>query len=81
MGDRLFIYSDGIEVAFADDQVTDLCQWRTELERRRPLGIPTMLEEFSNNIDSQSGSLTPKDDLTIIVMEVETGIAEDTAGS
>ncbi|HET6251526.1 MAG TPA: SpoIIE family protein phosphatase [Tepidisphaeraceae bacterium] len=70
-GDRLIMYTDGIEVAFCDDPATgDPNRWRDELLARRSLPSATLLSEFSDMADKESGSLEPKDDLTIVVMEV-----------
>jgi len=70
-GDRLFLYSDGIEVAFSDDQYTDTLRWRAELYARRGLTTEELLTDFSNHLDSENGSLAPKDDLTMVVVEIE----------
>ena len=70
-GDRLFIFSDGIEVAFADDQTMDTRQWRMELERRRHLPTEQLLLELTENLDRETGSLQPKDDLSMIIAEVK----------
>lgn len=70
-GDRLFIYTDGIEVAFADDQLLDTQQWRKELQNRRDMPTEQLLQELAENIDRETGSLAPKDDLSIIVLEVK----------
>ncbi|HEX4053919.1 MAG TPA: SpoIIE family protein phosphatase [Tepidisphaeraceae bacterium] len=71
VGDRLFVYTDGIEVAFADDQSLNTQQWRTELERRRDMPTEQLLQELSDSLDKETGSLQPKDDLSIIVLEVK----------
>jgi sigma-B regulation protein RsbU (phosphoserine phosphatase) len=70
-GDRLMLYTDGIEVAFAEDQCVDAERWRQELTLR--LGLPTeeLLSTFADQIDGQSGSLAPKDDLTVVMLEVK----------
>jgi sigma-B regulation protein RsbU (phosphoserine phosphatase) len=69
-GDRLFVYTDGIEVAFADDHALNTQQWRLELENRRGMPVDRLLQELSENLDRETGSLAPKDDLSIIVAEV-----------
>ncbi|MGD0540475.1 MAG: SpoIIE family protein phosphatase [Tepidisphaeraceae bacterium] len=71
VGDRLFVYTDGIEVAFGDDQCNNTEQWRTELERRRDMPIEQLLCELSDSLDKETGSLQPKDDVSIVVMEVK----------
>ncbi|MGH7213790.1 MAG: PP2C family protein-serine/threonine phosphatase [Tepidisphaeraceae bacterium] len=70
-GDRVFIYTDGIEVAFNDDHFTDALRWRAELYGRRGLSTEELLVDFSDHLDRETGSLTPKDDLTMIVLEVK----------
>jgi sigma-B regulation protein RsbU (phosphoserine phosphatase) len=70
-GDRLFIYSDGIEVGFCGDDIADNQRWRDELLRRRELPSDQILQGLSEELDKQSGSLQPKDDLTIIALEVK----------
>ena len=69
-GDRLFLYTDGIEVAFADAETMDTQRWREELYARRKLPVEQLLTDFSRHLDEEVGSLAPKDDLTIIVLEV-----------
>jgi sigma-B regulation protein RsbU (phosphoserine phosphatase) len=70
-GDRVLIFSDGIEVAFSDEAAIDTQQWRKELETRRNLSSEELLLSLANHIDSECGSLAPKDDLTIILAEVK----------
>lgn len=68
-GDRLFTFTDGIEVAFSADQALDTLQWRSELLARAHLNGEDLLADLARQLDNESGSLTPKDDLTIIVVE------------
>ncbi len=70
-GDRVFIYTDGIEVAFADDQSNDLQRWREELFARRHLSTKDLISEFAAHLDRETGSIAPKDDLTMVVLEVK----------
>jgi phosphoserine phosphatase RsbU/P len=74
-GDRLLIYTDGIEVAFCDDaeggSPVDSQRWRHELLSRKDLPTEALLRDFADRIDHERGSLTPKDDLTMIVLEVK----------
>jgi len=69
-GDRLFIYSDGVEVAFSADQSIDPERWRQELIARREMSSEQLLIDFAERLDASSGSLAPKDDLTMIIVEV-----------
>ncbi len=70
-GDRVFIFTDGIEVAFSDDQTMDVQRWRDELYSRRHLSTQDLIDDFAEHLDREMGSITPKDDLTIIVMDVK----------
>jgi sigma-B regulation protein RsbU (phosphoserine phosphatase) len=69
-GDRLIIYSDGVEVAFSADQGFNTGQWKRELQQRCAMSADAMLVDFAQLLDSESGSLQPKDDLTMIVVDV-----------
>jgi sigma-B regulation protein RsbU (phosphoserine phosphatase) len=70
LGDRLFIYSDGVEVAFCGSNILETHLWQDELLRRRHLPTEQLLQEMSEELDRQTGSLQPRDDLTIIAMDV-----------
>ena len=69
-GDRLLLYTDGIEVAFCNDCGVDTHRWREELLTRCVLPTETLLSEFSERLDRETGSLEPKDDLTVVMLEV-----------
>ena len=70
-GDRLLVYSDGIEVAFQDDLVANASIWKRELTPVCALPAEGMLIDFAGQIDQEVGSLSPKDDLTLVVLEVK----------
>jgi sigma-B regulation protein RsbU (phosphoserine phosphatase) len=70
-GDRMFLFTDGIEVVFTGEKIIDSLQWGEELQLRRGMTTQAMLEHFSNQMEQSIGSLEPKDDLTIIVVEME----------
>ena len=69
-GDRLVIYTDGVEVAFWEDQSADETRWKDELLNRRELDAEEMLTGFADSIDQQAGSLSAKDDLTILLIDI-----------
>jgi len=69
-GDRLLIHSDGIDAIFGDATTDYGKPWRHELIRLRNADGVTMLSEFSTRLDTHSGSLQPKDDLTLIAVEM-----------
>jgi sigma-B regulation protein RsbU (phosphoserine phosphatase) len=68
-GDRLLLHSDGIETVFRDEP-ENTQPWQAELIKRRHMETPALLAEFSARLDAQSGSLQPKDDLTVIAIDV-----------
>ena len=70
-GDKLIVYSDGIEVTFAEDIASQSARWRQELASRHAMSGDVLLMDFSDAIDREAGSLTPKDDLTLMVLEVK----------
>lgn len=70
-GDRMIVFTDGIEVAFDEDDTSDVARWRDELWARRHLSADRLIEDFVAHIDREAGSITPKDDLTMIVIEVQ----------
>ena len=70
-GDRLLLYTDGVEVAFCQDESVDTEMWRQELMSCRDLSTEQLLQTFADRIDGETGSLAPKDDLTMIVLEVK----------
>jgi sigma-B regulation protein RsbU (phosphoserine phosphatase) len=70
-GDRLLMFTDGIEVCFSDDVTANKERWRDELNTRRQLPGKKLLEEFGELIDKENGSISPKDDLTMLVLEID----------
>ena len=70
-GDRLLVYSDGVEVAFNEDLASQRGQWREELYRRRSLPAEGLVIDFSEHLDREVGSLQAKDDLTLMVVEIK----------
>lgn len=69
-GDRLFVFTDGVELAFSDNgKGVDVLRWREELYSRGNLTTEQLLGEFTARIDEDQGSLAPKDDLTMVVIE------------
>jgi len=69
-GDRLLIFTDGVEVAYCESEQVDPTMWLRELELRRNLAGEQLLQELADRMDANFGSLAPKDDLTIIAIEV-----------
>ncbi len=74
-GDRLLVYTDGVEVAFWDDQhsqePTHQHRWRGELLARRDMAAEQLLAEFAAHLDHEAGSLQARDDLTMLLIDVD----------
>jgi serine phosphatase RsbU (regulator of sigma subunit) len=71
-GDRLIVYTDGLDVAFAErpeDGADAEPRWREELHRRRALPAVELLAQFAEALDSEAGSLRPKDDITLVLVD------------
>lgn len=69
-GQRLLLYTDGVELAFHDDADNfDTERWRTILQNYHQLPPADLLNTFAREIDGQIGSLSSKDDLTMVLIE------------
>ena len=70
-GDRVFIYTDGMELTFSRGDVPDSSQWHEALRSRADKSTDEILREFADQIDqrNKSGS-TKADDVAMIVVEV-----------
>lgn len=72
-GDRLVLFTDGVEVAFSNGDGVDVERWKSELLARREMPTDELLLDLSSHIDNECASLEAKDDLTIIVAEITEG--------
>ena len=70
-GDRLFVHSDGMDGAFTGEETNSGKEWCHELSKQGKLETSQILTELASMLDRQAGSLRPKDDLTIIAVEIE----------
>jgi sigma-B regulation protein RsbU (phosphoserine phosphatase) len=72
-GDRVFLYSDGIELVYSKGEMPDADRWRDELSRRTSDSTEQILREFAEHVDPLTAAdpSRKRDDLTIIVVEVE----------
>jgi sigma-B regulation protein RsbU (phosphoserine phosphatase) len=68
-GDRLFVYSDGVEFLFSGNSDNPAATWQRELHGKRGMPTGQILSDFNERMDHLEGSLEPKDDLTIITVE------------
>jgi serine phosphatase RsbU (regulator of sigma subunit) len=69
-GDRVFVYSDGVELAFSEHDSPDSEHWQHELNIRKSLPTEQILHEFAQHLDDLPESAN-RDDLTMIVIEVQ----------
>lgn len=73
-GDRLILYTDGVEVAFPATPGTndkfDADRWRRELLAYRHEDSDTAFRIFAEALDAQPCSLSPADDLTLISLDL-----------
>jgi sigma-B regulation protein RsbU (phosphoserine phosphatase) len=70
-GDRLIIYSDGVESAFGDGETIDLQHFRDFVDERAGLPADALMASFREVAKQSAGSLEAADDLTILVASVQ----------
>ena len=79
-GERLLLYSDGFEMAFPGEGTAEgkavskrvaSMQYAEEFEDLRVGTLDEALQRLERKLDSQSGSLNQRDDLTILCLGVE----------
>lgn len=68
-GDRLFLYSDGVEVAHGCGSQPDADRWKQVLRDQRHRSTGEILETFSSVLEQRVAESLPNDDLTILVAE------------
>ena len=68
-GDRLFLYSDGVEVAHGCGSQPDADRWKQVLRDQRHRSTGEILQTFSSVLEQRSSESLPNDDLTILVAE------------
>jgi sigma-B regulation protein RsbU (phosphoserine phosphatase) len=71
-GDKLLLFSDGVEMVFqADDRdALDTGAYRQAFEEAAHLPIREMLLRIESSLDGETGSITPRDDVTVVGLEV-----------
>ena len=70
-GDKLLIYSDGVEEAFVNEGADKPLRFRREFGNLRHYDIESMCAKFVDVVESQEGSLHPRDDMTILGVQVK----------
>lgn len=68
-GDRLFLYSDGVEVAHGCGSQPDADRWKQVLREQRHRSTGDILKTFTQVLEQRAGESLPNDDLTILVAE------------
>ena len=69
-GDRVLIYSDGVECCFSDQAKGDMTHWNDLVDATARLSTPELLRTIEQQLDECGGSLEAPDDLTIIALDV-----------
>lgn len=71
-GHKFVVYSDGVEVAFTESTDRDDAtqHYRQVFSEKARLSAGDMVYGIGAAIDAESGSLNPKDDVTVLVLEV-----------
>jgi sigma-B regulation protein RsbU (phosphoserine phosphatase) len=69
-GDRLFVYSDGLELAFSDGREVDVERWKRLLTDAGPRSTAELMDMFRTRANETTDPQL-RDDLTVIVVEVE----------
>ncbi len=77
--DKLMLYSDGLEDAFIYEGPDVPLRFRTEFEYLAHEDVNTMCQQLLTVINSEAGSLHPRDDVTIVGIEFA-GESSDDAG-
>lgn len=72
VGDKLLVYTDGVELAFQAEasETLDTAAYMQTFKRHAHLPIQDMLARFEAELDRDSGSLKPHDDITMVGLEV-----------
>ncbi|MHC5108786.1 MAG: PP2C family protein-serine/threonine phosphatase [Planctomycetota bacterium] len=71
-GDKILIYTDGVELAFqnvADGQL-DTSAYFQSFRNAAHLPVQDMLDKLQNELNHEPGSLNPRDDITLLGLEI-----------
>ncbi len=71
-GDKVLFYTDGVELAFqsADEHADDPHLYQRVFQSLSPLAIQELMRRLEARLDDNVGSLTPRDDVTIVGLEI-----------
>jgi sigma-B regulation protein RsbU (phosphoserine phosphatase) len=70
-GEKILMYSDGVELAFVDEGPDKPLRFRKEFGNLAELDIQTMCHKLVEIINREEGSLHPRDDVTIIGLDFQ----------
>lgn len=70
-GEKLLLYSDGVEMAFLEKREASHAQPRYKKEFQSVANLPAaeLIDRLGRLLDAEEGSLTPHDDVTVIALE------------
>lgn len=72
-GDKVILYSDGVEDAFISARSPGEVKFRPELGDWVRMPARKMIQTLGDHLDRKEGSLNPADDCTVVVVEVAGG--------
>ncbi len=71
-GQKLILHSDGMELAFVQDRDANSGEPRYKREFQKVVHLPAeeLTRRLEQMLDAEEGSINPRDDVTMIVMEI-----------
>ena len=69
-GDRLLLYTDGVEVAFAETAAVSLERWRAMVTTHARSAPANLLAACNASLEAFNGDAPPRDDVTLLSLEV-----------
>lgn len=70
-GDKVVLVSDGLEAALPEgDSLDPAVTWNERLRGLLSLPVEILVDSLSELLDEQEGSLEPRDDVTVVALEV-----------
>lgn len=71
-GEKVLVFSDGVELAFVREPDDDVHPYRYQEEFQSLAMLPAdqLIAEFSRRLDGEEGSLNPRDDITMVALEI-----------
>jgi sigma-B regulation protein RsbU (phosphoserine phosphatase) len=78
-GQKLLVFSDGVETVFQREgrEALDVTAYRAAFESVSHLPIEEMLLQIEAALDEEAGSLSPRDDITVLGLQIQ---ESETAG-